>query len=325
MTVAERSGLLLDTLLDRTVLGGYPRWGLALRRRLPGWQPDPAPDALAGRSAIVTGANSGLGKATAAGLTRLGARVHLLVRDPAKGERTRADLAAADPTARLRVWRCDVADLDDVRRFVEEFRRTESTLDILVHNAGVLPEHRRTTERGDELTLATHVLGPLLMTESLRPELRAAGAARVIWVSSGGMYAQPSPVVDPEYNRGRYRGAAAYARSKRIQVTLLPVLARRWSADGIAVYAMHPGWVDTPGIASALPGFHRRTLRVLRTAEQGADTTVWLAAVEPRPVLGRFWHDRRARPVSLLPWTRETAAQRQSLWEFCARAVDLEP
>lgn len=325
---AGLAGRLLDVTLDRTVIGGYSRLGLALRRRLPGWPVDPAAGALTGKSLIVTGASSGLGIATAAGLARLGARVHLVVRDLAKGERVRAELAAEVPTnevptAEFRVWRCDLADLDDVRRFAEEFRAAETALDGIVHNAGVLPAERTETSQGHELTLATHVLGPVLLTELLRPALAAAGQSRVILVSSGGMYTQLLADGDPEYRAGRYRGATAYARTKRMQVALAPVLASEWAADGIAVYATHPGWADTPGIASSLPGFHRIAGRILRDSAAGADTAVWLAATEPARAAGGFWHDRRARPAHVLPRTRETPAQRQRLWDWCRAQLGL--
>lgn len=306
----------VDTVLDRSVVLGYPRWGLALRRRLPGWPADPAPDALAGRTAVVTGASAGLGAAAADALARLGADVHLVVRDVAKGERVAARL----PATTARVWRCDVSDLDDVTRFAGELA-AETSVDVLVHNAGLLPPRRRTTAQDHELTLATHVLGPLRMTELLRPAL---AGGRVVWVSSGGMYAQRLPVADPEYRDGTYRGATAYARTKRIQVALVPLLARRWAPERISVYAMHPGWADTPGVAESLPGFHRLTGPVLRDAAEGADTMVWLAATTPAPDSGLFWHDRRPRGPHLMPWTRHDEAARAEMLAWCARAAGIE-
>lgn len=322
--LGRRLGTVADSVLDRSVVGGYPRWGYLARTRFPGWPSDPPEGALVGRSAVVTGANSGLGKATAAGLARLGARVHLVVRDADRGVQAREELAADLPAADLQVWRCDVSDLDDVVRFAAEFTGAEPRLDVLVHNAGVLPETRRTSAQGHELTLATHVLGPLRLTESLRPVLAAPSTSRVIWVTSGGMYTQRLPVGDLEYREGAYRGTTAYARTKRVQVALLPMLARRWYGDGIAVHAMHPGWADTPGVASSLPGFHRITGPALRNAAEGADTTVWLAAATPPPPSGRLWHDRRQRPVHLLPWTRHSEADAQAVWRSCAVSAGID-
>lgn len=321
--VARRAGRLLDTVLDRTVVGGYSKLGHEVRRRLPDWPADPAPGSLTGRSLIVTGASSGLGIATAAGLARLGARVHLVVRDLVKGERARVELAAEVPGAEFRLWRCDLSDLTDVRRFAGAFTAAETELHGIVHNAGVLPAARAESRQGHELTLATHVLGPVLLTELLRPVLAAAGDSRVILVSSGGMYSQRLPAVDLEYRVGTYRGATAYARTKRMQVALTPVLARRWASDGIAVHAMHPGWADTPGIADSLPGFHRITERILREPDSGADTVIWLAATAPQPSAGRFWHDRRARPTHVLPHTRETGRDRALLWDWCRNQLGL--
>ena len=91
---------------------------------------------------------------------------------------------------------------------------------MLVHNAGVMPPERQETADGHEVALATHVLGPLLLTELLRPVLRGRERSRVVLVSSGGMYAQKLPAHDPEYLNGSYSGTTAYARTKRMQVAL---------------------------------------------------------------------------------------------------------
>ncbi len=306
-------GRALDTVLDRTVVGGYPKWGLALRKRLPDWPKDVPADALAGCTAMVTGASSGLGIATATAFADLGATVHLVVRDLAKGERVAENIPNAV------VSRCDVSDLDDVTRFAET---VQTSVDVLVHNAGVLPPQRQTTAQDHEVTMATHVLGPLRMTELMRPALTGG---RVIWVSSGGMYGQKLPLSDPEYRLGDYRGATAYARTKRVQVALTPVLAKRWAPDGIAVYTTHPGWADTPGVAGSLPLFHRLTGPFLRNVEDGADTTVWLAAADPAPESGLFWHDRRPRDPHLVPWTRHDDAAAEQMFAWCAKKAGLTP
>ncbi len=313
---------LLDTALDRTIVPGYSRIGYRLRHS--GWADDPAPGALKGRTALVTGANRGIGKAIAAGLARLGATVLLTVRNQRSGEQARQEIVAADSEADVRVEVCDVSDLAAVRAFAADLTGRISTLDVLIHNAGVLPPARTETRDGHEVTLATHVLGPVLMTELLLPLLANSSDPRVILMSSGGMYTQSLPVNDPEYRDGRYRGATAYARTKRIQVALTPILARRWAPQHLRVYCTHPGWADTPGVAASLPAFRMLTGPILRTAEEGADTAVWLAATTPAPSTGRFWHDRRPRAEHYLPLTRYGDRDRQRVWRYCADAIGLE-
>lgn len=319
----------LDRLLDRAVVPGYTSIGYHLRRQR--WpSDDPAPGSMVGRRALVTGAASGLGAATARGLARLGATVHVLGRTQDRiapaAARLRAEIAENRWPGSVEAEACDVSDLTDVRRFAEELDgrlgASGAALDVVVHNAGVLPSERTESADGHELTVATHVLGPVLMTEHLLPALsRACGEARVVLVSSGGMYTQRLPVDDPDYTADRYRGAVAYARSKRMQVELLPLLADRWAAHGVIVAAMHPGWADTPGVASSLPLFRAVTRPLLRGAEAGADTVVWLAATDPAPPTGVFWHDRVARPTSYRSATRPSAGEVEDLWEWVRRAA----
>ncbi|MFE6506903.1 SDR family NAD(P)-dependent oxidoreductase [Nocardioides sp. NPDC057767] len=321
----------IDRVLDRTVLLGYSRLGYAVRRR--GWaEGDPRPKALTGRTAIVTGGAGGLGEATVLGLARLGARVHVLVRSPERATpavaRIERLLRAEGLAPDLRVEHCDVSDPAMIDAFADDFcARTDGTtaLDVLVHNAGVMPPERTESVDGHELSVATHVLGPIRLTERLLPALRRSErGARVIFVASGGMYTQPLPVDDPEFEHGTYQGAVAYARSKRMQVELAPILDRRWSPDRISTSVMHPGWADTPGLARSLPIFRTATRLLLRTPEAGADTTVWLAATDPAPPSGAFWHDRRQRPTSYRTSTRPGRSETEGLWRWVAAAADLE-
>jgi NAD(P)-dependent dehydrogenase (short-subunit alcohol dehydrogenase family) len=273
---------------------------------------------------VVTGGSSGLGKATAVMVARLGAAVHLVVRDVEKGGTAATDVRREVPGAEVHVHRCDVSDLGSVRSFVASLHATVPRVDVLVHNAGTLPPQRQETADGHELTLATHVLGPLLMTELMRPVLAAAGRSRVVTVSSGGMYTAKLAAADPELREGPYAGAAAYARTKRMQVALTPLMQERWAGDGVAVHCMHPGWVDTPGIVTSLPAFHTVMGPLLRDAEEGADTIVWLAATEPPPPGGRLWHDRSPRPEHYLRSTRSTPAEVAALWAYVLAATGLD-
>lgn len=305
---------ILDTLLDRTIIGGYTSVGYRLRSN--DWEALPRMD---GQVVLVTGATSGIGRAAAEGFARLGAGVRLPVRDRGRGERARAEIASATGNDDVRIGLCDLSDLGAVRAFAERFLAEEPRLDVLVNNAGFLPAGRSESVDGFELAFATNVLGPFLLTNLLVPLLVRSGPARIISVSSGGMYGERIDVDDLETEGRDFEGARVYARTKRAQVILTELWAQRLRDTGVVAHAMHPGWADTPGVRTSLPTFRRVTRPLLRTSQQGADTIVWLgAAHEPGLTSGRFWHDRRARPTHLLPRTRETAQDRERLWASCA-------
>jgi NAD(P)-dependent dehydrogenase (short-subunit alcohol dehydrogenase family) len=138
------------------------------------------------------------------------------------------------------------------------------------------------------------------------------------------MYAQALDVDDLQTERRPYKGAAAYARTKRAQIVLTEEWTRRLGGLGVTAHAMHPGWVDTPGIEASLPRFHRLVGPALRTPAEGADTIVWLGA-DPEPLRrpGRFWHDRRERPTHRLPGTATSREDAARLWEACAALTGL--
>ena len=173
-------------MLDSAVLPGYSRLGYRLRGL--SWSSAVA-GSLSGKEALVTGASSGLGEAACEGLALAGARVHMLVRDQERGEAARARIAARVGSAdRLEISLCDLADLASVRKFAAGFDDGDRELAVLVNNAGVFPPERARSPDGFELTFAVNVLGPFVLTGLLLGPLRRAGPARVIFVSSGGMY-----------------------------------------------------------------------------------------------------------------------------------------
>ncbi|MEO6881734.1 MAG: SDR family NAD(P)-dependent oxidoreductase [Mycobacteriaceae bacterium] len=312
----------LDVALDKLVVPGYSALGPALRRRW--WPADPEP--FTGHpDVLVTGASSGLGRATAAGLARLGARVHLVGRSTQRLRDSAAVIRAEVPGADLVLRECDVSDLDAVAGLVATLSEELVALHALVHCAGLVPKQRSTSAQGHELALATHVLGPFALTVGLRELLHADGDGRVVFVSSGGMYPVPTVSRDLEYLDGEYKGLTAYARTKRMQVALVERMATALNRSGDpVVHSMHPGWADTPGVTGSIPGFARLTSTVLRTPEQGADTIVWLAAAaEPGRRTGVFWHDRRPRSPQFLPFTHDDPTARARLWEACQQATGL--
>jgi NAD(P)-dependent dehydrogenase (short-subunit alcohol dehydrogenase family) len=277
---------------------------------------------------LVTGASSGIGQATCEGLAAAGARVHMLVRDRERGERAREEIAArleeGDSPPKLRLELCDVSSLRSTREFAADFSRRVPELSLLVNNAGVLPGERERTDEGFERTFATNLLGPFLLTNLLLPALRSGAPSRVVNVSSGGMYTARLDADDPQLERRGFDGPRFYAHSKRALVALTELWAERECGTSVAFCAMHPGWVDTPGLERSLPRFHRLLRPALRDPREGADTAVWLATVAELPgSSGELWHDRRVRAKHRLPRTGETAAERWRLWSQLCRMAEL--
>ncbi|GJF16588.1 short-chain dehydrogenase [Mycolicibacterium cyprinidarum] len=302
MTIAGHLAKAADTVLDRSVVLGYTKLGSKVRRLW--WPPDPPPAAMAGKRVVVTGATAGIGEAMAEAFARLGATVHLLGRDEKKVRHSAGVIrGSASGGGSVIEEVCDVSDLDAVRAWTADLSARIDMLHGLVHNAGVMPKQRSETPQGHETQLACHVLGPQVMTEELLPLLRNARDASVVFMSSGGMYTTPLIADDLESRDGEYDGVRVYARTKRMQVVLAAEWSRRLEGTGIRVESTHPGWVETGGVAAALPTFRRLTGPLLRDAADGADTAVWLVATRPESGAGHFWHDRAQRPTTF-GWQR---------------------
>jgi len=302
-------------LADRLVLPGIWRFTrLGYRASSKRWKPVSA--YLGGRHALVTGASSGIGLAAAKELASLGATVILVARNEVKARQIARQLQKETGNANIGVEIADMSLMADVHALADRLLAAGKPIDMLVNNAGALFNPRQHTPEGLEKSFALLLLGPYILTERVHPLLVKSESPRVVNVSSGGMYSQKIHVDNLQSQKGKYSGSVAYARAKRGLMIMTEEWAERWKADGIAVNAMHPGWADTPGVESALPGFYRATRRLLRTPEEGADTIVWLAAsTEAGKVSGKFWLDREQHPSHIFRRTRETPQERATLLE----------
>ncbi len=303
---------VIDATLEATVVPSFSRWGYGIRRSIHGWKP--LSTDLTGRTIVITGGTSGIGLAAAANLAAMGAAVTVTGRNTDRGDAAVDHIRTRVRDARVGFAPVDMGDFDAVGRFAAEFAAANPRLDALVHNAGALLRDRQETAAGVEMTLAVHLLGPYVLTRSLQQLLAASAPSRVIWMSSGGMYAVNLVLDELETRAGGYDGRAAYARVKRAQVELVPQLAADLAPAGIAVHALHPGWVATPGVDAGIPLFGKVMGPMLRTPDEGADTLVWLASGEADDnASGSFWHDRRVRSTTKLPGTRTADRERRGL------------
>jgi len=306
-------------LADRLVLPGalgFTRFGYAHRKK--SWRP--ISERLEGRTAVVTGATSGLGRVVASQLAALGARVILVGRSREKLDRALAEISEESGNNNVAAEQADLSLMSEVRKLAARLLEQEKELHVLVNNAAVLPAEKTMTAEGLETAFATNLLSPWLLTRLLVPRLEASAPARIVNVSSGGMYLSGVDVEKLLDHSGPYDGSRSYARAKRGLMILTETWAEELAGSGVVVNAMHPGWADTPGVQDSLPAFHRLTRPVLRTAEQGADTIVWLAAAtEAGQVSGKFWLDREPHLAAIFPGTAGSEAERQRLIDELTR------
>ena len=313
---------LADGALEVSIAGGFGSTGIRLRRRMLNWSELPRLD---GRHVVITGATSGIGLASAREMAGLGARVSIVGRDVARTQQTAAQLGR-DAAIGVTTYIADLNLLADARRVADEIAADGRTVDVLVHNAGALSSEYRLTDEGFEATYASQVLSQHILTSRLLPALQRGSRPRVIVVSSGGMYAERLVPATVQMTASGYDGVRAYARAKRAQVALTEQWARRFPEASVGFHCMHPGWADTRGVQESLPTFRRFTRPILRTAQEGADTIVWLAGVEPIPgPNGSFWLDRAPRRTVRYPGTAPDSGAADELWDLVCEQTGETP
>ena len=308
---------IADAALEIPILTSFTKIGYHARRRLDDWTPLTDYD-FTGRVVLLTGATSGLGRCAAQLFAEQGATLIVVGRSDDRNQGVVDELIESTGNERVSQIACDTGEYDQVRDLADRVLADHDRLDVLIHNAGALTAERHDASSGTEQTVASQVVGPFLLTSLLLDRLADTDGSRVITMSSGGMYTAGLTVEQLEMPAGEYSGTEQYARAKRAQVTLNEMWAERYGDRDISFQAMHPGWADTPGVEAALPGFRKVMGPLLRDADQGADTLVWLAgASEPLEHNGGFWLDRRLRSIHKLPTTKktDTPERRERLWK----------
>ena len=272
-----------------------------------------APSAeLAGRTFMVTGGNTGIGRATVAGLARRGGRVYVACRSPEKGRRAVADIVAATGNDAVAFLPLDLADLASVRRCAEEFLALGEPLHVLINNAGVAGP-RGVTRDGFELAFGVNHLGHFALTTALLDRLAASAPARVVTVASDSHYQARG--VDFEAVRrptASITGMPEYAVSKLCNVLFSQELARHVHGQGITTYALHPGVVASD-IWRRVPWPVRPLIKLrMISPEEGARTSIYCATSgSVAAASGRFYDKSREREPSQVA-TPDLAS---ALWE----------
>jgi NAD(P)-dependent dehydrogenase (short-subunit alcohol dehydrogenase family) len=256
---------------------------------------------MAGKTVVVTGASSGIGKQTAMELAARGAAVVLVCRSRERGEAAMADIKARTPDADLRLFLADLGVQAQVRRVASELLVALPRIDVLVNNAGTLMGRRQLTADGHETTFAVNHLAYFLLTKLLLPRLEASAPARIINVASAMHRWGHLDFDDLMYER-RYNMGGAYSRSKLANVLFTRELARRLEGKRVVANCLHPGGVST-GINGQATWWFRAFMNLARpfllSGDEGADTVIWLAtAAEAGEVSGEYFRKRRPARTS---------------------------
>jgi NAD(P)-dependent dehydrogenase (short-subunit alcohol dehydrogenase family) len=281
---------------------------------------------LTGKTVVVTGANSGVGKATAVALATAGARTLIAARNEERGRQALEDIRRASRSDQVELVLFDLADLASTRAGAGAILDRTERLDVLVNNAGLVLSERHLTVDGLEATFATNHLGPFLLTQLLTERLVASAPARVVNVASTAHRGARSGLDFDDLQSSRsYRGMQAYSRSKLANILFTTELARRLQGTGVTANAVHPGTVAS-GFArdDDATGFLAFGVKVIKpfilTPAKGARTSVY-AATSPDldGVTGKYLVKCRVRVPS--PAARDEAAA-VLLWSVSEELVD---
>jgi NAD(P)-dependent dehydrogenase (short-subunit alcohol dehydrogenase family) len=281
-------------------------------------------DTMDGRTVLITGGNTGLGKETAIALAGEGARVVFTTRDARKGADALAEIRERAGNDSVGVLELDLADLASVRELPARFAEQHDHVDVLVNNAGLMLTSRRETVDGYEMTFQVNHLGPFLLTNLLREQLVAGDDARVVNVASAAHSSARDGLDFDDLQAKRYRSYRVYARSKLANILFTRELARRWNDTGVTANAVHPGFVASnfgrDGDGGKLAGFVLPLLRPFAlTPEQGAQTQVYVAsAPELAGITGGYW--AKSAPATPSAAAQDDAAAAR-LWEVSEELV----
>ncbi|RUS45691.1 SDR family oxidoreductase [Cohnella sp. AR92] len=256
---------------------------------------------MTGKIGLVTGANSGIGFATAEGLAKQGARVVMVSRDAERGEEARRQLVRRTGNANIDLLVADLSSQQEIRRLARQFEERYDKLDVLVNNAGGVFAKKEMSADGYEMTFAVNYLAPFLLTHLLLDRLKASGAGRIVNVASimQAKRFQPDESAQPR----RYSSMTAYKEAKVAVLMMTYTLAERLAGSGITVNALHPGVIYTPQSARMAPAFARPLMKLfMSTPEQGARMSLYMASSpDMNSVSGKFYAKGQARrtvPVS---------------------------
>jgi len=280
---------------------------------------------MTGKTCLVTGANSGIGKETALGLARLGARVVLVCRNPQKGETALADIRRETGSSQLDLLVAEMSSLASVRVLASQVRQQCPRLDVLVNNAGAAVRHRTLSADGIEMTVAGNYLGPALLTLLLLDLLKASAPSRIVNVSSEAQRNARLDLRDLQFETRKYNTFAAYGQSKLLMNAFTFELARRLEGTRVTANCLHPGVVATNIWPSDAPLFVRIILSVMKlfmlNPTQGAAVSLYVTtSPELAGVSGTYFV--KSKPANSNPLSRDPRVM-ADIWEWTEKMTGI--
>jgi NAD(P)-dependent dehydrogenase (short-subunit alcohol dehydrogenase family) len=280
---------------------------------------------MKGKVVVITGATSGIGEVAAQRLAGMGARIVLVARDAARGQKTLTRLPSIGSGAPHSIYYGDLSRISESKRVAAEIAAAEPRIDVLINNAGALFGTRRLTADNLEETFATNHMAYFVLTLGLRANLLAASPARVVSTASDAHKGYTLDFDDLQAEKG-YSAIRAYGRSKLCNILFTRELARRWSGMGVTANCLHPGFVATR-FGDSSGGFLSSVVRVGKTLfaitpEKGAETIVYLASSpDVAAISGDYFY--KCRPATPTAGGRDDAAASR-LWNESAKVAAIE-
>ncbi|SEN89870.1 NAD(P)-dependent dehydrogenase, short-chain alcohol dehydrogenase family [Mucilaginibacter gossypiicola] len=272
------------------------------------------------KTTVITGATSGIGKATATALAAQDHAVYLLVRNIIRGEAVKQEIIDKTGNKHVYVIKCDLADLQSVREAAAGLSQKLMSVNTLINNAGAGFSERQVSKDGFEMTFAANHLGHFLLTLSLMPLLER-GQARIINVSSEG-HKLGKPNFDDLQSVQKYSSVKAYGMAKLFNVYFARSLAQKFGDKGILAFSLHPGVVNS-SFADKLRGFEKILMKLARpfmiTSEQGAETSIYLAtAPQLDKFNGSYFKKKKVAKTAVI--AKDVAAQ-EKLWQISEKLI----
>ena len=284
------------------------------------------PSNMYGKVCVVTGANAGIGKATAEGLVRLGAVVVMVCRSRERGEAARAAISEKSGSRRVDLMIADLSSQGSIRKLARSLKAQYPELGVLINNAGIIPSRRRVTVDGIEMQLAVNHLAPYLLTNLLLDELKAEGSARVVTVSSQ-VHSKSAIPFDDIHSEREYSSSGVYRKTKLANVLFTYELARRLDGTGVTANCLHPGVIATKLLDAYMGGSTEGGFgsgEVLGgSPEEGANAVLYAAAApEIHGVTGKYFVNNADAESAPISYDEDHA---RKLWEVSAELTGLAP